>query len=130
MKAALLHHGKLVTKKQDEYVKSKRHDPFIPNDWTAAMFNNIDWQSVRASTKCLSDGQRFQIAKFAHNWTPTLDQRAIQDNSIDQRCFTCGAWRKTIDHVLHCKSGFPPSNQTWYHAFLLDPTNPISNCTS
>jgi hypothetical protein len=46
--AALLHHGKLVTKKQDEYIrtaataprlrdrlitKSQRHDPFIANDW-------------------------------------------------------------------------------------------------
>ncbi len=33
---------------------------------------------------CLSEGRRFQIAKFTHNWTPTLDQRAIQDNSIDR----------------------------------------------
>jgi hypothetical protein len=50
--AALLHHGKLVTKKQDDYVttaataprlrkwlikKSKRHDPFLAGRWLSSM---------------------------------------------------------------------------------------------
>jgi hypothetical protein len=89
--AALLHHGKLVTKKQDDYVttaatatrlrkrlikKSKWHDPFLEADWDMTPFNDIDWKSVRSSFGCLT--------KFAHNGTLTLHQRATQDNSIDQ----------------------------------------------
>jgi hypothetical protein len=60
-KAALLHHGKLITKKQDDYVttaatapllckrlikKSKRHDPFLEQDWDAATFKDIDWKGM------------------------------------------------------------------------------------
>jgi hypothetical protein len=60
--AALLHHGKLVTKKQDDYVttaataprlrkrlikKSKQqHDPFLKADWDMTTFNDIDWKSM------------------------------------------------------------------------------------
>jgi hypothetical protein len=54
--AALLHHGKLVTKKQDNYVttaataprlrkqlikKSKQHDPFLAADWEMTTFHDI-----------------------------------------------------------------------------------------
>ena len=64
--AALLHKGKLVSKKQDEYVttaatvprlhkrliiKSQRHNPLIPNDWSDDTFEDIDWKSVRSSIK-------------------------------------------------------------------------------
>jgi hypothetical protein len=60
-KAALLHHGNLVSKKQDVYVhtaltgprlckrlikKSKKHDPFITDNWDDATFDDIDWKSV------------------------------------------------------------------------------------
>jgi hypothetical protein len=60
-KAALMHKGKLVSKKQDAYVttgataprlhkrliaKSKRHDPFLTVPWDDVMFNDIDWNSV------------------------------------------------------------------------------------
>jgi hypothetical protein len=59
--AALLHNGRLVTKKQDDYVtmaataprlckqlikKSKQHDPFLAANWQGAMFDDIDWKSV------------------------------------------------------------------------------------
>jgi hypothetical protein len=59
--AALLHNGKLVSKKHDDYVttaataprlhkrlitKSKRHDPFLDRDWDTATFNDIDWKGV------------------------------------------------------------------------------------
>jgi hypothetical protein len=82
--AALLHHGKLVTKKQDDNVttaataprlrkrlikKSKRHDPFLEADWDMTTFNNIDWKSMRSSFGHLTKGQQFLLAKFAHNWT-------------------------------------------------------------
>jgi hypothetical protein len=115
--AALLHNGKLVSKKQDDYVttaataprlrkrlitKSKRHDPFLDRDWDTATFDDIDWKGVRSSFGRLSKGRQFQLSKYAHNWTPTLHQRATQDNSIDRRCFTCGAWKETVDHVLRC----------------------------
>jgi hypothetical protein len=115
----LLHHGKLVTKKQDDYVttaataprfrkqlikKSKWHDPFLEADWDMTMFNDIDWKSVQSSFGHLTKGQQFQLAKFTHNWTPTLHQRATQDNSINQRCFACRAWREDIDHILRCPS--------------------------
>jgi hypothetical protein len=43
--AALLHHGKLVTKKQDDK-KSKQHDPFLEADWDMTTFNDIDWKSM------------------------------------------------------------------------------------
>ncbi len=118
-RAALLHKGKLVSKKQDKYVrtaatvlrlhkcltlKSQCHDPLIPNDWSDDTFDDIDWKSVRLSIKCQPYGWHFQISKFAHNWTPTLHQRATQDNSINWRCFKCGAWKEDIDHVLWCPS--------------------------
>jgi hypothetical protein len=118
-KAALLHNGKLVTKKQDNYVtsaamapclrkqlikKSKRHDPFLDQDWDASMFDDIDWKSVQSSFGLLTKGQQFQLAKYAHNWMPTLHQQATQDNSIDRRCFACRAWVENVDHVLHSKS--------------------------
>jgi hypothetical protein len=109
----------LVTKKQDNYVtsaatapclckqlfkKSKRHDQFLDQDWDASMFDDIDWKSDRSSFGLLTKGQQFQLAKYAHNWMPTLHQQATQDNSIDRRCFACGAWVENVDHVLHCKS--------------------------
>jgi hypothetical protein len=115
----LLHHGKLVTKKQDDYVttaataprlrkqlikKSKWHDPFLEADWDMTTFNDIDWKSVQSSFGHLTKGQQFQLAKFTHNWTPTLHQRATQDNSINQRCFACRAWREDIDHIFRCPS--------------------------
>jgi hypothetical protein len=107
-KAALLHHGKLVSKKQDTYVhtaltgpclrkrlikKSKKHDPFITDDWDDATFNDIDWKSVQASLESKTTGEHYQLSKFINNWTPTLHHCATQDNSIDQRCFECGAWQ-------------------------------------
>jgi hypothetical protein len=59
--AALLHNGRLVTKKQDNYIttaatspqlrkqlikKSKWHDPFLAANWQGTMFDDIDWKSV------------------------------------------------------------------------------------
>jgi hypothetical protein len=67
-------------------------------------FNDINWKSVQSSFGCLTKGWQYQLAKFAHNWTPTLHQRATQDNSIDRWCFACGAWQEDIDHVLCCPS--------------------------
>jgi hypothetical protein len=120
-KAALLHHGKLITKKQDDYVmtaamaprlrkrlikKSKRHNPFLEQDWDATTFEDINWKGVRSSFGRLTKGRQFQFSKYAHNWTPTLHQQATQDNSINRRCFACGAWLEDINHILRC-----PSNQ-------------------
>ena len=60
-KAALMHNGKLISKKQDECVttaataprlrkrlieKSNRHDPFLTTPWEDAAFDDIDWKSV------------------------------------------------------------------------------------
>jgi hypothetical protein len=118
-KAALLHHGKLITKKQDNYVttaaaaprlrkrlikKSKRHDPLLEHDWDAATFKDINWKGVLSSFSRLTKGCQFQLTKYSHNWTPTLHHRATQDNSTDQHYFTCGAWREDIDHIFHCPS--------------------------
>jgi hypothetical protein len=58
-RAVLLHNGKLVSKKQDDYVttaataprlckqliaKSNRHDPFLAAPWEATTFKDIDWR--------------------------------------------------------------------------------------
>jgi hypothetical protein len=67
-------------------------------------FNDIDWKSMQSSFGLLTKGQQYQLAKFTHNWTPTLHQQATQDNSIDRHCFACGAWQEDIDHVLRCPS--------------------------
>jgi hypothetical protein len=71
-KAALMHKGKLVSKKQDSYVttaataphlrkqliaKSKQHDPFLTVLWDDVTFNNIDWNSVQSSFDRLSKGR-------------------------------------------------------------------------
>ncbi len=75
--AALLHNGRLVTKKQVNYItmaataprlckqlikKSKWHDPFLASDWQGTMFDNIDWKSVQSSFGCLTKGQQFQLS--------------------------------------------------------------------
>jgi len=120
-KAALMHNGKLVSKKHDEYVttaataprlreyiidRSQRRDPFIPSAWSDETFNDIDWKSVRSSFKSLSYGRRIQLSKFVHNWTPTNHHLANIDNGTDRRCFACPrrAWKEDIDHVLRCPS--------------------------
>ena len=123
MKAALLHNGKLVTKAHDDYVTtaataprlcqhiindSKKCDKFIPNDWTDATFDDIDWKVINSSLKAVSIGCHFQLSKFAHEWTPTLHHLAKIDNSIDHRCFTCqhlqNFVKEDINHMLHCTS--------------------------
>jgi hypothetical protein len=119
LKAALLHNGRLVTKRQDEYVttaattprhrkylikKSQRRDPFITTDWTDATFDDIDFRALEQSMKATSFGRRIQISKFAHNWTPTRDHLACIDNKVDRRCFACGNLKENIDHVLRCPS--------------------------
>ena len=122
-KAALLHNGKLVTKAHDDYVTtaataprlcqhiiedSKKRDKFIPNDWTDATFDDVDWKAINSSLKAVSIGRRFQLSKFAHEWTPTLHHLAKIDNSIDRRCFACQHLRnfvkEDIDHMLRCTS--------------------------
>jgi hypothetical protein len=118
-KAALMHKGKLVSKKQDAYVttaatapclrkwliaKSKQHDPFLTVPWDDVTRNDINWNSVWSSFDQISKGWQFQLSKYAHNWTPTLHQWATQDNSIDRRCFACGCLKDDIDHVLQWPS--------------------------
>ena len=122
-KAALLHNGKLVTKAHDDYVTtaatapqlcqhiiedSKKRDKFIPNDWSDATFDDVDWKAINSSLKAVSIGRRFQLSKFAHEWTPALHHLAKIDNSIDRRCFACQHLRnfvkEDIDHMLRCTS--------------------------
>ena len=122
-KAALLHNGKLVTKAHDDYVTtaataprlcqhiiedSKKRDKFIPNDWTDATLDDVNWKAINSSLKAVSIGRRFQLSKFAHEWTPTLHHLAKIDNSIDRRCFACQHLRnfvkEDIDHMLRCTS--------------------------
>jgi hypothetical protein len=93
-KAALLHHGKVIAKKQDDYVttaatapqlrkclikKSKRHNPLIEQDLQISIGKACNPPCFSHLTK----GRQFQLAKYSHNWTPTLHQCATQDNSID-----------------------------------------------
>jgi len=52
----------------------------------------------------MSFGQRIQISKFIHDWTPTRHHLAKIDNSVDRRCFACGKLREDLDHVLQCPS--------------------------
>jgi hypothetical protein len=119
LNAGLLHHGKLITKKQDEQVitaataprlqtvmckKSQKRDPNIHEPWTDDTFNTIDWLTVRSSFKSQAPGRKLQIAKFTHEWTPTMHQRALMDNSLDRRCFACQHLCEDINHVLRCTS--------------------------
>ncbi len=104
--ATLLHQGKLVSKKQDEYVmtaatiphlckqlikKSQWHNPLIPNSQWLVWWH-VWWHWLE---ECL-------VTKYAHNWTPTLYQCTTQDNSIDRWCFMCSALKEDINHVLWC----------------------------
>jgi hypothetical protein len=76
--------------------KSKWHDPFLKQDWDAATFEDIDWKGMWSSFGCLTKGQQFQLSKYAHNWTPTLHQRATQDNSIDRPVLPVAHGRKIL----------------------------------
>jgi hypothetical protein len=60
----------------------------------------------------LTKGRQFQLAKYSHNWTPTLHQCATQDNSIDWCCFTCGAWLVRRYWPRLSLSKWPTSNST------------------
>jgi hypothetical protein len=86
LRAALFHHGRLVTKKIDNYVMtastaprhqqyltecSKKFDPFIANDWSDETFQDIDWFPLESSFKSMPFRIRIQIAKYIVNWTPT-----------------------------------------------------------
>jgi hypothetical protein len=102
----VLHQGGLVTKKQEAHVMtvstapalqdaimkdSKKWDPQIAEPWTNKTFNNVDWQANQSSFGALSAGQKIQISKYAHEWTPTMHKRAqAEGNKIDCRCFACG----------------------------------------
>ena len=104
LRAALFHHGRLVTKKIDDYVmtaataprheaylikRSKRIDPTIATEWTEETFYDIDWSPNESSFKAMSFGIRIQIAKYVVNWTPTGHHLATIDNNNDRRCFAC-----------------------------------------
>lgn len=117
--AGLLHQGQLVTKTQESHVitvttapalqesvmsDSKKRGPVIEEQWTEATFNCVDWQANQSSFKALSPGKKIQIAKFAHEWTPTLHHRANVDNKIDRQCFACGNLKENVTHMLRCKS--------------------------
>jgi hypothetical protein len=54
--------------------KSKRHDPFLKQDWNATTFEDIDWKGMQSSFGRLTKGRQFQLSKYTHNWTPTLHQ--------------------------------------------------------
>jgi hypothetical protein len=71
--AGLLHHGCLITKKQDETIitaamaprlqtvmckKSQKRDPSILQPWTDDTFNDVDWTAVRSSFKSLAPGRK------------------------------------------------------------------------
>ena len=119
-KAALLHNGRLVSKNQDEYVKtaataphlckhimedSKKRDKFIPTDWTDDTFDDIDWKAVKSSMQAVSIRWRFQIAKYAHEWTPTPSPRQDQ-----QQCRSTMICKPTLAKL--CQRGH------WSHAPL------------
>jgi hypothetical protein len=90
-KAALLHHGKLITKKQYDYVttaataprlckclikKSKRHDPFLEQDWDAATFKDINWKGMQSSFSHLTKAASSNLLSIpitGHHATPTCD---------------------------------------------------------
>jgi hypothetical protein len=98
-----------VTRLREHLIShSQSRDKFIPNDWTDRTFDDIDWKPLCSSMKAVSFGRRFQLSKFIHKWTPTLDHLARIDNSVDRRCFACKHLRnfvkEDIDHVLRCHS--------------------------
>jgi hypothetical protein len=124
-----------VSKKQDEYVttaatipclckqvikKSQWHDPLIPNDLSDDTFHDIDWKSVQSLIKWQPVGQWFQLAKYAHNRTPTLHQHATQDSSINQWCFMCSALKEDINQVLWCPNDLRDAGHTKAKIQFLD----------
>jgi hypothetical protein len=117
--AGLIHQSQLVTKKQEAHIitastapnlqeaimnDSKKRDPQIAEPWTDNTFNNVDWQANQSSFTALSPGQKIQISKYAHKWTPTLHQRAQISNKINRRCFVFGDLKENVTHMLQCKS--------------------------
>jgi hypothetical protein len=118
--AGLLHQGQLVTKKQESHIittttapglqqaiikDSQKRDPLIIEPWTNVTFNSVDWQANQSSFSALAPGQKIQISKYAHEWTPTMHKRAqAEGNKIDCRCFACGNLKETVNHMLQCKS--------------------------
>jgi len=118
-KAMLLHKGRPVTKKIKHYTSiaamvtrhknhivehSHCHDPDIPENWTPATFDDIDWRIHGQVFNALSPGHKIQISKYAHGWAPTKKHLNKMDNSVDSRCFACGRLHEDTHHVLRCIS--------------------------
>jgi hypothetical protein len=98
--AGLLHQGRLVTKKQESHIitaltapelqqaimkDSQKRDPLIAEPSTNDTFNSIDWQANQSSFSALSPGQKIQIFKYAHEWTPMMHKRTqAEGNKIDR----------------------------------------------
>jgi hypothetical protein len=84
---------------------SQKRDPLVAQPWTNDTFNSINWQANQSSFSALSPGRKIQISKYAHEWTPMMHKRAqAEGNKIDCRCFACGNFKETVNHMLQCKS--------------------------
>ena len=118
-RAALLHKGLLIPKRQDQSVrfartaprhrqylisKSKRRDPHIQTAWTDETFDDIDWITHGQSFKALSNSRQIQISKYVHEWAPTRSQQRRISNKNDSRCPMCRTFNETSTHVLQCTS--------------------------
>jgi hypothetical protein len=83
----------------------QKRDPLTAEPWTNDNFNSVDWQANQSSFSALSPGQKIQISKYAHEWTPTMHKRAqAKGNKIDRQCFACGNLKETVIHMLQSKS--------------------------
>jgi hypothetical protein len=84
---------------------SQKRDLLITEPWTNDTFNSVNWQANQSSFSALSPGQKIQISKYAHEWTPTMHKCAqAEGNKINRRCFACGNLKETVNHMLQCKS--------------------------
>jgi hypothetical protein len=84
-KAALLHNGKLVTKKTDEYV-------------------TIAATASQLCTYMIECSKKHDHLSHMNHWTPTNNHLAIIDNKNNQLCFACQHLCEDIDHVQCCPS--------------------------
>jgi hypothetical protein len=112
--------GRLISKHADKYVRALTHAPDLINytidrsdstlrdcqqKWTRPIFDNIDWAAFNSRFTALSSNQRFRIAKYVHDWTPTLRHQNRVDNSVDHRCFVpeCSRLWDDANHIFQCR---------------------------
>ena len=76
-------------------------------NWSAPIYNNINWTAHYASIKKSSPPHKF-IIKFIHGWLPIRNMMHRFHTKYEAKCPSCSHNPEDINHFLQC-----PTCQEW-----------------